>query len=236
MSHIPKVLEAFRCLLGYPDQHTTQAVELLYVVLQDVLAEAARGVADFGEFCEQHELWKLEETYTRTFDVNPACALEVGWHLFGEEYARGMFLVRMRQEMRKYGLSESVELPDHLSHVLAVVAAMPEEEATRFVRACVQPAVEKMNHALTDQDTPYRYVLAALVAVLTQRWGACATAGSEFLASNPPATDPLRAYPVAEVRCGGHCGGSCESHVVPLDTLARDESNQLPVTGAEGPR
>ena len=48
---------------------------------------------------------------------------------FGEEYARGMFLVRMREEMRKYNLAESVELPDHISHVLAVVAAMPDDEA-----------------------------------------------------------------------------------------------------------
>ena len=66
----------------------------------------------------------LEEAFTGTFDVNPACALEVGWHLFGEEYARGMFLVRMREELRKYGLAESSELPDHVSHVLAIVNAI----------------------------------------------------------------------------------------------------------------
>ncbi len=44
--------------------------------------------------------------------------------------------------------AESAELPDHISHVLAIVAAMPDDEATRFVTACVQPAVEKMNAAL----------------------------------------------------------------------------------------
>ena len=137
MSHVATVMNTFSRLLSYPDQQITQAAELLYIVLQGELDEAAREIAQFGKFLEQHETREVEETFTGTFDINPACALEVGWHLFGEEYARGMFLVRMREELRKYNLSESVELPDHLSHVLAVVAAMDESEATRFVpRLC----------------------------------------------------------------------------------------------------
>jgi nitrate reductase molybdenum cofactor assembly chaperone len=219
MSHIPKVLGALSRLLSYPDEHTTQAVELLYVVLQGELADAADRASQFGAFCEQSEQWEIEEAFTRVFDVNPTCALEVGWHLFGEEYARGMFLVRMREEMRKYGLPESVELPDHLSHVLAVVAAMPDEEATRFVRACVQPAVEKMNQALADKDTPYQHVVATLASVIEHRWGPSPAASPDVLASRSQGLDPLRAYPVADVGCGSGCGGSCGSEVdvVPLD-------------------
>jgi nitrate reductase molybdenum cofactor assembly chaperone len=212
MSHIPKVLDAFARLLSYPDEHTTQSVELLYVVLQSELPDAALSASQFGAFCERHERWEIEEAFTRTFDVNPACALEVGWHLFGEEYARGMFLVRMRQELRKYGLSESSELPDHIAHVLAIVAAMPEAEATRFVRACVQPAIETMNRALTDQDTPYRHVVASLAAVIEQRWGPCAVEGPDVLASRANGLDPLRAFPVADAGCGSGCGGSCDGN------------------------
>ena len=218
MSHIPKVLNAFSRLLSYPDEHTVQTVELLFVVLQGEIPEAARDTAEFGAFLEQREAWEVEEAFTRTFDVNPACALEVGWHLFGEEYARGMFLVRMREEMRKYDLSESVELPDHISHVLAIVAAMPDEEATRFVQACVQPAVETMNQALVGKETPYRHVVAALVSVMKHKWGETA-AGKQILEPRPLETDPLRAFPVADVGCGSRCGESCDEHVdvVPLE-------------------
>lgn len=236
MSHIPKVLDAFSCLLSYPDEHTTQAVELLYVVLQGELDDAAQSTSQFGSFCEQHELWEIEEAFTRTFDVNPACALEVGWHLFGEEYARGMFLVRMRQELRKYGLAESVELPDHVSHVLAVMAAMPDEEAARFVRACVQPAIEKMNEALAEQETPYRHVVAALVSVIEHRWGANPDAGPDVLTARPQELDPLHAYPVADVGCGSGCGGSCgDVDVVPLDSQFSGVSKP-PATNSEGSR
>ncbi len=221
MSHVPKVLNAFSRLLSYPNEHTVETVEFLYVVLQGEIPAAASGVADFGAFLEQHEVWEAEELFTGTFDVNPACALEVGWHLFGEEYARGMFLVRMREELRKYGLPESVELPDHLSHVLAVVAAMPDDEATRFVQACVQPAVEKMNQAVAEKETPYRHVVSSLASVLQHVWGASAAGQRQrVLESSSTETDLLRAFPVADVGCGSSCGESCGGHadVVPLES------------------
>jgi nitrate reductase delta subunit len=208
-------------LLSYPDQHTAQAAELLYVLLLGEMPEAASAASQFGAFVEQHDAWELEEAFTSTFDVNPACALEVGWHLFGEEYARGMFLVRMREELRKYELPESAELPDHISHVLAIVAEMPEAEAARFVRACVQAAVEKMQRALEEKDTPYRHVISCLVAVIEHTWGASAERSDlGTLASPSRETDPLRAYPVAEISCGGGCAGSCDEDVsvVPLQT------------------
>ena len=220
MSHVPKVFNALSRLLSYPDEHTVQTAEFLFVILQGEIPEASKAAADFGAFAEQHELWEVEEAFTRTFDVNPTCALEVGWHLFGEEYARGMFLVRMREELRKYSLPESAELPDHIAHVLAVVAAMPDDEAARFVRACVQPAVEKMNQALLGKDSPYRHVVACLASVMTERWGASeATEQPSVLQSQSMESDPLRAFPVADVGCGGGCGSNCGDHaeLVPLE-------------------
>ncbi len=204
MSHIPEVLGGLARLLSYPDQHTAQTAEWLFVVLSGEIPAAASELSKFGLFLEQHDGSQVEESFTGTFDVNPACALEVGWHLFGEEYARGMFLVRMREELRKYSLPESNELPDHISHVLAVVASMPAEEAAKFVRACVQPAVQKMNEALAKQETPYRHVVACLALVITQCWGAARQETQEqVLESGAPAADPLHAFPVADVTCGG---------------------------------
>lgn len=219
MSHVPKVFDAFARLLSYPDQHTAQAAELLYIVLQGEIQDAADEISTFGNFLEQSGDWEVEEVFTSTFDVNPTCALEVGWHLFGEEYARGLFLVRMREEMRKYGLVESTELPDHLSHVLAIVASMPDDQAARFVTACVQPAIEKMNEGLAAKETPYRHVMAALVKVVARKWGACTSHDQQaVLASRKTGVDPLHAFPVAEVDCGGGCGGSCsEPAVVSLE-------------------
>lgn len=220
MSHLPKVMDAFSRLLTYPDQHTPQTAELLYIVLQSEIDEAAREISRFGTFLEQHEVWQVEESFTSTFDVNPSCALEVGWHLFGEEYARGMFLVRMREELRKYNLPESAELTDHISHVLGVLSAMPDDEAARFSRACVQPAIEKMMQALAKKETPYQHVISALAMVLEQKWGKSDREHqSPLLESQSTEADPLHAFPVANVACvGGGCSGDCnEPEVVSLD-------------------
>ncbi len=228
MSHLPKVLNALSRLLCYPDDQTVQTAELLYVVLHGELAEAAREVAAFGAFADQHDLYELEETFTRTFDVNPCCALEVGWHLFGEEYARGMFLVRMREELRKYNLPESVELPDHLCHVLAVVAAMPDDEATRFVQACVQPAAARMDQALRTKDTPYRHVVRCLHLVLEYIWGPVSKAvGTEQDARRGERfkSDPLQSYRPADVGCESGCSDACGAplQLVSLQTVPHDD-------------
>ncbi len=219
----PKTLRTLSHLLSYPNDQTVESAELLYIILSTELPEAASKISKFGAYLEHHPIWEVEEAYTTTFDVNPACALEVGWHLFGEEYSRGLFLVRMREELKKYGLEESVELTDHISHVLAVIAAMSDDEAKRFVTACVLPAVKKMNAALEDKGSPYGDVVSCLTLILNHVWneGKPITDGSEYdeteSGSVPEGVDLLHAFPVANVGAGGGCGcgsgaGGCGSH------------------------
>ncbi len=226
MAHLPNVLFLIGRLLNYPEPGTIQLAERLCAELRDELSLAAPSAREFLLFSRQHDSRDIEEVFTRSFDINPACALEVGWHLFGEEYIRGLFLVRMREELRKYDLPETVELPDHIAHVLSVAAAMPADEATRFVCACVLPAVKKMNQALADKETPYRHILHCLESVLTIQWGTALEAASK--ASQTVTTprlgkeDPLRAFPISDV------AGDCEacSHVsidaVPQHVIPRE--------------
>ena len=215
-----KTLRAFWQLLSYPGPYTSEAAELLYVILMSDVPEAAGEIAAFGAFLEQHELWELEEAFTQAFDVNPACALDIGWHLFGEEYARGMFLVRMREELRKHGLVETAELPDHITHVLAIIGEMSDDDASRFVRACMLPAMLKMRAALAATDSPYVGVVSSLTTTLHHVWGAgfVLTDGSVSRhadgSSIDRGVDLLHAFPVANVHpgCGnGSCGSGCGS-------------------------
>ena len=120
----------------------------------------------------------------------------------------------MREELAKYGIEETTELPDHITHVLAVIGAMPDDEATRFVTACVLPAVRKMHSALLGKDSPYGNVVSCLALILHHVWGEgeLLTDGSEHELARgsalPDGVDLLHAFPVADVGCGSGCGCS----------------------------
>jgi nitrate reductase molybdenum cofactor assembly chaperone NarJ/NarW len=102
----------------------------------------------------------MQELYVQTFEFNPACTLEIGWHLFGENYERGEFLVRMREQLRRHGVAESTELPDHLTHLLALISRMDPDEAAELVGLSVLPALEKIKSAL--KDNAYRRLIAEI--------------------------------------------------------------------------
>jgi nitrate reductase delta subunit len=101
-----------------------------------------------------------QELYVQTFEFNPACTLEIGWHLFGENYERGEFLVRMRQELRRYEIPETAELPDHLTHLLALIGRMERQDAVELAGQFLLPALAKIQDAL--KENPYESVIAAV--------------------------------------------------------------------------
>ncbi|MGC8915413.1 MAG: nitrate reductase molybdenum cofactor assembly chaperone [Thermoanaerobaculum sp.] len=105
-----------------------------------------------------------EELFVRTFDFDPATTLELGWHLYGEDYRRGEFLVQCRQILRRAGVAEGGELPDHAGRLLPALALLPEEEAGPFVKTYVLPALDKLLEALSRRQNPYADLFAALVA------------------------------------------------------------------------
>jgi nitrate reductase assembly molybdenum cofactor insertion protein NarJ len=105
-----------------------------------------------------------QELYVQTFEFNPACTLEIGWHLFGENYERGEFLVRMREQLRRYGIAESSELPDHLTHLLVLIERVEQEEAAELAGQFLLPALGKIQEGL--KDNAYGRLIAAVQAKL----------------------------------------------------------------------
>ena len=105
-----------------------------------------------------------QELYVQTFEFNPACTLEIGWHLFGENYERGEFVVRMREQLRRYGITESTELPDHLTYLLVLISRMEASDAADLAGQSLLPALGKIREAL--KDNPYLAVIAAAEAKL----------------------------------------------------------------------
>jgi nitrate reductase delta subunit len=104
----------------------------------------------------------LQELYTQTFDWNPDTTLDIGWHLFGENYDRGDFLVKLRDALRRHSVPETGELPDHLSHVLCLLDEMPPEERTAFAAEFVAPALEKIGNGVAKSESLFLPLVLAL--------------------------------------------------------------------------
>jgi nitrate reductase delta subunit len=172
MDDVRALYDALAGLLAYPDASYARRLSACRQDLADQHPEASQLLDRFAERIASLSAEEVEELYTHTFDLNPVCSLEVGWHLFGENYSRGEFLVTMRQQLRHTGLPESTELPDHLTHVLPALARMEPRQADRFTMKYLLPALEKMLKGLVDKNSPYENVLEALRCVLLSPYGA----------------------------------------------------------------
>jgi nitrate reductase delta subunit len=145
----PSVLTFIAQLLAYPDSSVLVNRQVIaedcFVALQNDTEGLAQLFQPFVAFVQTATISDQQEAYTRTFDFNPASSLEVGWHLYGEDYARGDFLVKCRDLLATYGIPESTtELPDHLVYLLQVLAAMPPDVAQAFGSQYVARAVDKL--------------------------------------------------------------------------------------------
>ena len=158
-------------LFRYPDAGYLEVARQCHHAVDATEPDAAAPLARFLDQMESLSTEAQQELFTATFDLNPSCALEVGWHLFGENYERGAFLVKMRRQLMRFGLPDSGELPDHLSLILAVLGRMPAEEAEEFAGACLLPALGKMRANLAGKSNPFESVLNAIMLLVEQRHG-----------------------------------------------------------------
>lgn len=165
----PQIYDQLAALLRYPSEDCREDIERCRVVLAAQDPEAAERIGRFAQAVHGLSHEQRQELFVQTFDLNPVCVLEVGWHLYGDTYDRGTFLVTMREHLRRFELKEDSELPDHLTHVLAVLGQMEQDEANQFAAKSVLPALEKMLAGLEGKSSPYEEVLRALRRVASCR-------------------------------------------------------------------
>lgn len=154
--------ESLAQLLEYPDDSFPARLEHGRAGLphDEALQAFARGTESLATHA-------LEELYIQTFDFNPKCTLDLGWQLFAEDYNRGLFLAKLRTLSQQLGVPETAELPDHLPHVLRLLARMSTADAQDFAATCGVPAVEKTLNAI-DETNPYRHLVQCALAHLQE--------------------------------------------------------------------
>lgn len=175
-----EILDALADLLEYPDACWAERFDACRYLLNADGPELVETFRGFRTGVDSLSLSELQELYTRSFDLNPVCTLEVGYHLFGDTYKRGLFLARLRETEGFFALGQERQLPDYLPVMLRLVGRLDDGELRgALVNECLLPATEKMLDALGKAASPYtdlvRTVKAALAReVAPSAFGSCA--------------------------------------------------------------
>lgn len=155
------VLEDLAALVVFPRSDVAPRARQCAVAMSAWCPEAAVDLERFAGVVAHISLPVMQEIYTAVFDFDPACALELGWHLYGEAFERGRFLADIREDLAREGVNETSGLPDHLAHVLALLGREDPARA-RALAAVVAPAIGAVLAALAERRSPYLDLLAAV--------------------------------------------------------------------------
>ncbi|MFF2516535.1 nitrate reductase molybdenum cofactor assembly chaperone [Streptomyces sp. NPDC058086] len=186
-------------LLQYPDAELTTARPVLTAAVAAMPpSPAAEHLAAFTPWIADQEPEALERHYVEMFDLRRKSSLYLTYYLHGDTRRRGMALLTLNQRYRAAGWdTDGGELPDHLPVVLEFAALAGPGGGEAPLRQH-RRGLELIHRALTDADSPYRHVLAALLTLLPPPTEADRAAVAQLVAEGPPneevGLDPYGTY------------------------------------------
>ena len=156
----------FAGILDYPQRSIAKPLADCAAELGPEVPEALAHLKEFQDALGDKSLRQLQEVYTNAFDLRPDCTPNLGYHLFGDDGRRGLFLAELKGRMESRGMPLGVELPDHIALLLRYLDIAEEEERTIVIEDCLLPAVARMVEVLKPGGNPYRHALSALLSLL----------------------------------------------------------------------
>ncbi len=180
MNDSKTILDGVAVALEYPTPDTANTIAHAAKPL-DEGDEMRRPLLNLAGWLNVSARGKAEEWYSQIFDLSPVCTLNLGFHLFGEQYERGAFLAGLVAECRAAGVPLGTDLPDYLPTILRLLARIEDRaDAQILCGHAVLPALTRMNEALVDSKAPWAKVLAALPALLEERLEAVCIPKEQF--------------------------------------------------------
>lgn len=155
----------FAGILDYPQRSIAKPLADCAAELGPEVPEALAHLKEFQDAIGDKSLRQLQEVYTNAFDLRPDCTPNLGYHLFGDDGRRGLFLAELKGRMESRGMQLGVELPDHIALLLRYLD-IAEEERTIVIEDCLLPAVARMVEVLKPTGNPYEHALSALLSLL----------------------------------------------------------------------
>lgn len=158
------LLEALALAYQYPQPGSTKA---LWERVKDLPKSRAKDLLErFLQAISELKLSEREELYTRTLDLTPLTAPNIGYAVYGEDYRRGRLMADLNAEYMHLGIDTAGEIPDHLIPVLRylAVAETPLPELLQLLG----PALQQIIYSLKTLESrnPYLLLLEATLEVV----------------------------------------------------------------------
>jgi nitrate reductase delta subunit len=156
----PTVFDRLSDALSYPTDGYQDTITACVEAVRSTTPKAVDDIECFERAGASMTLAALQELYATTFDFNPQCSLDAGWHIFGETHDRGPFLASLRVAMREAGIAETAELPDHVTHLLRLIGRSTPVRAAEYAALMVL-ALDRIIKVLESDHNPYASLLRA---------------------------------------------------------------------------
>ncbi len=154
-------------LLEYPSESYADSVEAARCFLDKHFHKPSKALQEFQKLILEMPLWRLEEIFTRTFDLAPICCPYVSAHLYGDEsYDRGGFMAKLSSRYEEGGFDVKGEMPDHLGAILRFAPLFTSEEFAELTQFCLLNPVKEMSASLKDGENPFFYLLETISQLL----------------------------------------------------------------------
>lgn len=158
----PLVCKILSSFLQYPDEELLNSLGALHSLITELPPSRTREIlAGFLEYLKGQSLMRLQQEYSRHFDLNPATCLNLTYHRHGDDRERGAALSDLHRAYCRAGYETTAEeLPDYLPLMLEFLCICSEDRRTETVKQ-YQPQVAALADRLEQAATPYARVLAA---------------------------------------------------------------------------
>ena len=157
----------FATVFDYPEAPLQESLGCCMALLPPGASESYAQLAAFESAVRGKSSGQLQEIYTSAFDLHPDCTPNLGYHLFGDDGRRGLFLAELKDRMEARHIPLGVELPDHISLVLRYLDVADEEDRLCLIGDCLIPALSRIAARFEQSGNPYRYVLQALLSLIS---------------------------------------------------------------------
>lgn len=132
-------------LFEYPDADYPHRVLAVKDFLDGYYIKAGAELDRFLAFLPTHDLMSMQELFTRSFDVQAATTLDIGYVLFGDDYKRGEMLANLSREQCAAKIDCGTELADYLPNLLRLMAAHEDEDLIHdLAQEILAPALRQM--------------------------------------------------------------------------------------------